>query len=100
MSKIGVFPASGGLGTSTYRPLLKFVSPADVVLISRHPERTDPEYLKTGVETRKADYDVPDTLEHVFDNISCLYLVSYPSIRHHHRVKVAFFCPTHIIRVC
>ena len=88
--KIAVFPASGGLGGSTYNHLLNhnLVSPTDLVLVSRHPEKVPSRFTDAGVETRQADYDKPETLEGAFENVWCLNLISYASIEHEHRAKV------------
>lgn len=88
MSKTAIFPASGKLGTSIYTHLLTFLGPEDVVLISRHPEKTPSNYSDAGVTTRKADYDSPSTLENAFDGVASLVLVSYPSIEYEHRFEV------------
>lgn len=88
MTKIGVFPASGALGTSLYTHLCKFTDPADVKLISRHPETIPNEYLEAGVTVAKADYNSPESLKHAFDGVTCLVLISYPSREHEHRVEV------------
>lgn len=91
--KIAVFPAAGGLGSSTYHHLSKLVSPNDLVLVSRHPEKIPSQLKDAGVTTRQADYDKPETLENVFDSVWCLNLISYASIEHEHRTK-AFFDAT------
>lgn len=83
--KIAIFPASGALGTSTYTHLLKFVPPQNVVLISRHPEKYSDAIKASGVTTRTADYQSPETFLHAFDGVSCLNLISYPSIQHEFR---------------
>lgn len=88
MSKTAIFPASGKLGSSTYTHLLRFFSPEDVILISRYPEKTPSHYTDAGVLTRKADYDSHDTLDHAFDGVVNLLLVSYPSIEYEHRFEV------------
>lgn len=89
MAKIAIFPASGKLGTSVYTHLLKIVNPADVILISRYPEKTPSEYIEAGVTTRKADYNSPNSLlDNAFDGVSCLLLVSFPSIEFERRFEV------------
>jgi uncharacterized protein YbjT (DUF2867 family) len=87
-NKIAVFPASGGLGGGTYNRLVEVVDPKDVILIARYPEKIDPKLKERGVTIRTADYDKPETLEHAFDGVSYLMLISYPSPAHHHRSKV------------
>jgi uncharacterized protein YbjT (DUF2867 family) len=95
-NKIAIFPAAGGLGGSTYTHLLSLVDPKDIILISRNPDKIDPKYKEAGVTTRAADYDKPETLEHAFDGVSYLMLISYPSPAHHHRSKV--YSPSVYIR--
>ena len=85
MAKVAVFPASGKLGTSIATNLFKLLQPESLVLISRYPEKAPSEILEAGVETRKADYDAIESLEGVFDGISTLVLISYPSIQIEHR---------------
>ncbi|KAJ5980040.1 hypothetical protein N7481_007338 [Penicillium waksmanii] len=83
-NKLGIFPASGGLGGSTLRHLLRQVPANEVVLVARSPERLSNEEA-AGAIIRKADYDIVQTLEHSFDEISSLNLISYASIQHEHR---------------
>ncbi|CAI7576469.1 hypothetical protein PCG10_006395 [Penicillium crustosum] len=86
-NKLGIFPASGGLGGSTLRHLLDQVPPKEVVLIARSPEKLSKEKA-AGVTIRKADYDNIQTLDQVFDGISSLNLISYASIQNEYRFKV------------
>lgn len=86
-SKIAVFPAAGGLGTSTYANLVRFIPPKDVLLVSRDPSKIPSSLRDAGVTTRQADYDAPSTLGHAFDGAWCLNLISYPSIEHEHRFQ-------------
>ncbi|KAK3305163.1 uncharacterized protein B0T15DRAFT_190278 [Chaetomium strumarium] len=89
MKTIGIFPASGGLGGSTYRHLLKLVQADKVILISRHPEKTPQEYIDAGVQTRQASYESsPSDLEAAFAGVDTLFLISYPSHVRDYRVKV------------
>lgn len=86
MSTIGIFPASGGLGTSTYTHLLKAVPASNVVLISRHPEKTPQIYKDQGVHLRQASYGAsPIELDVAFQGITTLFLISYPSHVHEYR---------------
>ncbi|KAF5560054.1 hypothetical protein FNAPI_4454 [Fusarium napiforme] len=85
--KLGIFPASGGLGGSTLRHLLGIVPANDVVLVARNPEKLNKE-KDAGALIRTADYDNTQTLDHSFDGISSLNLISYASIQHEHRFKV------------
>lgn len=88
MTKVAVFPASGKIGSSIYTNLFKLLSPNDLLLISRHPDKIPTHFVEAGVETRKADYNHADSLEHAFDGVSCLIMISYPSIESDHRFKV------------
>ncbi|KAF3765222.1 NAD(P)-binding protein [Cryphonectria parasitica EP155] len=89
MKDIGIFPASGGLGGSTYRHLLKLVPNDHVTLICRHPEKVEEEYRQAGVAVRRASYEcTPQELEVAFSGLDVLFLVSYPSHVHEYRVKV------------
>ncbi|KAL7793148.1 hypothetical protein V8C37DRAFT_378600 [Trichoderma ceciliae] len=89
MSTIGIFPASGGLGTSTYTHLLKTVSPSNVVLISRYPDKTPQIYRDQGVHLRQASYESsPSELEAAFRDVKVLFLISYPSHVREHRTAL------------
>ncbi|VBB79585.1 Putative oxidoreductase [Podospora comata] len=89
MKTIGIFPASGGLGTSTYRQLLALVPKDNVILISRHPHKVPRNYTQAGVRTREASYETaPSDLEKVFAGIDVLFLISYPSHVKDYRIKV------------
>lgn len=86
--KIAVFPAAGKLGTSVCRHLTKLVPPAQLILISRHPDKISQEWVDAGAEVRRADYDEPDGLKGTtFDGAAYLFLVSYPSIQIEHRFE-------------
>lgn len=89
MKTIGIFPASGKLGGSTIRHLLKLVPYNRVVLICRYPEKVPVEYAKGGARVRKAAYeDSPAELEAAFSGIEVLFLISYPSHVHKYRTRV------------
>ncbi|KAK0701217.1 hypothetical protein B0T21DRAFT_342899 [Apiosordaria backusii] len=89
MKTIGIFPASGGLGTSTYQHLLKLVPNTNVILISRNPDKVPQQYTQAGVQTRQASYETPPSdLEKVFAGIDVLFLISYPSHVKDYRIKV------------
>jgi uncharacterized protein YbjT (DUF2867 family) len=91
---IGIFPASGGLGTSTYTHLLKFVPNNQVILINRYPEKIPQSYLDAGVKVRNASYEsTPFELEQAFAGIDTLFLISYPSHVHAYRTKVSPLSP-------
>lgn len=86
---IGIFPASGGLGGSTYTHLLRKVPSTRVTLISRHPEKVPEEYKENGVTTRQASYEsTSEELSAAFTGIDVLFLISYPSHVHDYRVQV------------
>lgn len=88
--EIGIFPASGGLGGSTYRHLLKLVSHDRVTLICRYPEKIEAEYKQAGVTIRRATYEsTPQELELAFSGVEVLFLISYPSHVHEYRRKVS-----------
>ncbi|KAJ6051587.1 hypothetical protein N7499_010930 [Penicillium canescens] len=61
--RIGVFPASGGIGD--------FAAAA-------------------GATVRKADYDTNADLERPFEDIDTLFLISYASIEVEHRAEVRY----------
>ncbi|KAJ5633308.1 NmrA-like family protein [Penicillium lividum] len=87
MSKIGVFPASGGLGGSVVQHLQTLVPASELILIARNPSRLS-DAKKAGATIRQADYDDPSSLENAFDGIHSLMLISYASFEIEHRVKV------------
>ncbi|OQD68551.1 hypothetical protein PENDEC_c034G05871 [Penicillium decumbens] len=87
MSKIGVFPASGGLGGSTINHLSKLVPASQLILIARKPEKLV-DFEKAGSTVRHADYDKPETLENAFEGVDVLMLISYASFEIEHRIKV------------
>ena len=88
MGKIGLFPASGNLGTSIYQHLLQYVKPSEVVLVSRHPEKIASQSIDSAVKTRKADFEVASTLEKGFEGVSHLILISKSTVEIDSRVKV------------
>jgi uncharacterized protein YbjT (DUF2867 family) len=93
--KLGIFPAAGGLGGSTLSHLLRLVPASEVVLVARNPEKLKKEEA-AGAIVRKADYDDAQTLDHAFDGISYLNLISYASIQNEHRFTVGFTFPCYI----
>lgn len=85
--KIGIFPASGGLGGSIVNHLSNLVPASQLVLIARKPEKL--EHLRqAGATVRQADYDEPTTLTTAFEGVDVLMLISYASFEIEHRVKV------------
>lgn len=87
MSKVGIFPASGGLGSSVIRHLTPQIPAANLVLIARYPDKLA-EQSRLGATVRRADYDDPETLVQVFEGIGALFLISYASCEDEHRVTV------------
>jgi uncharacterized protein YbjT (DUF2867 family) len=85
---IAIFPASGGIGGSTYRHLLSIVDPKKVILVARSPGKIPETYTNAGAISRYGDYDKLETLDNAFDGARCLNLISYASIEHEHRTKV------------
>jgi uncharacterized protein YbjT (DUF2867 family) len=88
-NKLAIFPAAGTLGGSTYRNVLKLLPAEQVVLITRSPQKIPKEIVAAGVEVREADYNAPESFDKVFDGISYLFLISYPSIEIEHRFEVS-----------
>jgi uncharacterized protein YbjT (DUF2867 family) len=87
--RTGIFPASGGLGGSTLAHLLSSVDLHIITLIARHPEKLAKQ-AEQGATIRKAHYNDKSSLQHVFDSIDVLFLISYPSIQHEHHFKVSW----------
>ncbi|KAL6228901.1 hypothetical protein BDW75DRAFT_235586 [Aspergillus navahoensis] len=87
--RVGIFPASGGLGTSTYINLLSQVPNNQVTLINRYPEKVPKKYIENGVTVRQASYESStEELEAVFTRVDVLFLISFPSSVHLYRTKV------------
>ncbi|KAJ6115372.1 hypothetical protein N7486_001150 [Penicillium sp. IBT 16267x] len=86
MSKIGVFPASGGLGSSIVKHLQNLVPASDLILIARNPSKLS-DGKQAGATIRHADYDDASSLDNTFDGIHTLMLISYASFEIDHRVK-------------
>lgn len=87
MTKIGVFPAAGGLGTSILKHLVKLVPASELILIARKPDNLA-ELTRAGATVRRADYEDPATLERAFDGIDALMLISYASFEIQFRFEV------------
>ncbi|CAN9176211.1 unnamed protein product [Alternaria alternata] len=85
---IAIFPASGGIGGSTYRHLLDIVDAKNVILVARSPTKIPETYTKAGAISRYGDYDKLESLDHAFDGARYLNLISYASIEHEYRTKV------------
>ncbi|KAM0539511.1 hypothetical protein ACHAO7_012110, partial [Fusarium culmorum] len=68
--QIGIFPASGALGTSTYTHLLSQVPNDKVTLINRYPEKVPKKYIEKGTTVRQASYESSaEDLEAVFSGV-------------------------------
>lgn len=88
MAKVAVFPAAGKIGASIYTHLSELIPSKNLLLISRYPKKIPSRLVEAGVATRKADYHDADSLNHVFEGVSCLVLISYPSIESDYRFRV------------
>ncbi|KAE8155051.1 hypothetical protein BDV25DRAFT_126206 [Aspergillus avenaceus] len=86
MTKVGIFPAAGGLGSSIVNHIVKRVPASDLILIARKPENLV-ELSRLGATVRRADYDDPATLDHAFDGVDVLMLISYASFEIQYRVE-------------
>jgi uncharacterized protein YbjT (DUF2867 family) len=86
--RIGVFPASGGIGGGTVKHLLPRHPAKDLVFIARNPANLD-FAAAAGATVRKADYDFNADLEHAFEDIDTLFLISYASVEVEHRAEVS-----------
>ena len=84
---VGIFPASGGIGGGTVKHILNRLPAKSLTFIARSPEKLQEQRL-SGATVRKADYDDTASLEHAFDGIDTLFLISYASVEHHHRSEV------------
>ena len=67
--------ASGHLGRLVAEELLERVPPADVVLVTRHPEAMR-DMTDRGVTVRRGDFDEPDSLAEAFAGGERLLLIS------------------------
>ncbi|KAF9886349.1 hypothetical protein FE257_011494 [Aspergillus nanangensis] len=85
--QVGIFPASGGLGTSIVQHLVKLVPASSLTLITRKPSDLTVQLSHAGATVRHADYEDPASLEQVFDGIDVLMLISYASLEIQYRVE-------------
>ncbi|EKV06749.1 NmrA-like family protein [Penicillium digitatum PHI26] len=85
-AKIGIFPASGALGSSIVNHLAKLVPASDLVLSAQRPEKLH-DLKQAGATVHKADYDDPSTLVTALGGMDVLMLISYASFEIDHRVK-------------
>ena len=73
--KILVTGATGKLGTKVVNHLLETVSPNELAVSVRNPEKA--EHLKAlGIEVRQGDFDKPETLKIAFSGIDRLLIIS------------------------
>ncbi|KAL4863942.1 hypothetical protein BDV12DRAFT_206065 [Aspergillus spectabilis] len=86
MSRIGVFPAAGGLGSSITKHILALVPASQLILVARKPESLS-YAAEAGATIRYADYDDYSTLDGVFDGVDVLMLISYASFETEYRVN-------------
>ncbi|ESZ95159.1 nmrA-like family protein [Sclerotinia borealis F-4128] len=84
--KVGVFPASGGIGGSTVKYLLPRLPAKDLVFIARNPANLE-SARAAGATIRQGNYDDDNTLQHVFQEIDTLFLISYASVEYEHRAE-------------
>jgi uncharacterized protein YbjT (DUF2867 family) len=84
---VGVFPASGGIGGGTVKHLLPRLPSSSLVFIARSPEKLKSLLVGEAV-LRRADYDDDESLQHAFDGLDTLFLISYASVEHEHRSEV------------
>lgn len=96
MTQIGIFPASGGIGGGTVKHILSHVAAKDLTFLARSPEKLA-EQRQAGATVRHADYDDDASLEHAFDGVDVLFLISYASVEHYHRTEVRQPYPTRLI---
>lgn len=76
MTTYAITGASGQLGSLAADLLLERVDAADVVLLTRSPERLD----RPGATVRAADFDDPTTLATAFEGVDELLLVSTDAV--------------------
>jgi uncharacterized protein YbjT (DUF2867 family) len=86
-TKLGVFPASGGLGNSIIKHLLPQVPASDLVLVARQPQKLTA-VKAAGAEVRKANFEDAASFSNAFEGIDCLFLISYASLTDEYRAKV------------
>jgi hypothetical protein len=86
---VGVFPASGGIGGGTVKHISTRLPAKNLTFIACSPEKLEEQRL-SGATIRKADYDDTASLEHAFDGVDTLFLISYASVEHQHRSEVRY----------
>ena len=88
--KIGITGATGQLGRLVVNLLKTQVPATDIVALVRTPAKA----TDLGVETRKADYDEPETLSQALAGIDTLLLISSSEVgqratQHHNIIEAA-----------
>lgn len=73
--KINVFGATGGLGSRVVDALLdRGIPPGDLIACSRSPDRLR-RFKDLGIDIRRADYEVPETLSDALEGTDVLMLI-------------------------
>lgn len=88
LRRVGIFPASGGIGGSTVKHILPRLPAHDLVFIARNPSRLEAA-ADDGVTVRTGDYDNDEHLKTAFEGIDVLFLISYASVEDEHRAEVS-----------
>lgn len=76
--RIGVFPASSGLGTSVVNHLTKLISPSQLILIARNPVKWS-QLGAVAATRRPADHDDPARPQDAFEGVDVLMLILHSS---------------------
>ncbi|KAK1721551.1 NmrA family protein [Colletotrichum lupini] len=84
--KVGIFPASGGIGGGTAKHILQRLSPSNLILIARNPNNLS-HARELGADVRQADYDDDESIRNSFRGINTLFLISYASVEVEHRFE-------------
>ncbi|MET7441274.1 NAD(P)H-binding protein [Streptomyces sp. NPDC004082] len=83
---IAVSAASGAFGRLVVDHLLARCPAEEVVVAVRAPDRVA-DLAARGVQVRRGDYDVPDTLRTAFENADRLLLISSPELDSARRIR-------------
>lgn len=84
--KIAISGASGEFGQLAARSLLEIIPAADIVLVSRSPEKLAA-FVDRGVEFRRGDFDEPDSLATAFAGVERLLLISTVAVGEQRRAQ-------------
>lgn len=79
MTRYAITGANGTLGRATAEYVLASRSPDQLTLLSRRPDSLQ-EFADRGVDTRRADFDEPESLEDAMRGIDVLLLISTDAI--------------------